>query len=398
MSKSVVCSKRMGAEGGFVLMVVALLAALLASGPAEAQPPCGSPPCGGAPVPAMATVTVDCAAGESVQQALETPAVELTVEIRGICHEDVVVERDDVTLSGRSPALDGLRGVSPDPRSLNAVLRITSSERVRVENLSIADGARNGIQVDHSSVLVDIVGCEITDTGRDGIQASLGATSVRVTDSTVTDHGRSALAAFNADFLECVRCDLRTDAFTVLSVVGSRVIVTDSTVEGGIFAVNAAEGGALVALNNSTVVSDAWSMGAQAGEVLVSAGTTFEGSMLAFNQGLITLNGAVQTANAQGFNVVEVDSMLSAVGSSIRGFTLVKELSGLALRDGSSLNGDLVCELAGDAWCADASVDVTGTASCEHCATPAPAAAASVIRRGPAPAGPTLPAIPVFEP
>ena len=120
--------------------------------------------------------------------------------------------------------------------------------------------------------------------------------------------------------------------------------------------------------------------------------------MLAINQGLITLNGAVQTANAQGFNVVEVDSMLSAVGSSILGYTLVKEFAGLALRDGSSLDGDLVCELAGDAWCSDASADVTGTASCGHCTTPAPAAAASVVRRGGAPASFVLPEIPVFEP
>jgi len=378
--------------------VLATVVVLLAAGAAGAQPPCGSPPCGAPPVPATATVTVDCAAEESVQAALGTPGVELTVEIRGICHEDVVVERDDVTLSGRDPALDGLRGVSPDTRSLNAVLRITSSERVRVENLSIADGARNGVQVDDSSFLVDVVGCEITDTARDGVQASSGSSVVRVTDSTVTGHGRSALAAFNADFLQCVRCDLRTDAFTILSIVGSRVVVTDSTVEAGQFALNAAEGGALIEVNNSTVVSDAWSMGAQAGEVLVNPGTTFEGSMLALNQGLITLNGAVQTANVQGFNVVDVDSMLSAAGSSILGFTLVKELSGLALRDGSSLDGDLVCELAADAWCGDPSTGVTGTASCDHCATLAPAAAASVIGRGGAPAGFALPEMPVFDP
>jgi len=183
--------------------------------------------------------------------------------------------------------------VSPDPGNLNAVLRITSSERVRMENLSIADGARNGIQGDDASVLVDIVGCEVTNTGRDGIQASSGSSVVRVTDSTVTGHGRSALAAFNADFLECVRCDLRTDAF----------------------------------------------------------------------------------------NLLGVDSVLSAVGSSILGYTVVEEFSELVLRDGSSLDGDLACQLGGDAWCGDASVDVTGTASCGHCATLAPAAAASVIRR-----------------
>lgn len=70
----------------------------------------------------------------------------------------------------------------------------------------------------------------------------------------------------------------------------------------------------------------------------------------------------------------------------------------LTLRDGSVLDGDLVCPLAGDAYCDDATVQVTGNAVCEHCSTPAaPLSAAAVIGTRDAHRFPR-PTVPVIEP
>lgn len=364
---------------------IALCLVLPAVTATAAGPPCGSPPCAAPPVPAAATVTVDCDQGDSVQDALATPAGQLTVQIRGICQEDVAVERDDVVLSGRDPALDGLRGAATAlgyPANVShAVLRISGAERVRVENLSIADGVRNGIQVEDTSQAVDVVGCEITGMARDGLQATFDSTLVRIEDSTLTGHARAALSAFGADLVECVRCVLDGDEEGVLSVGSSRVVVTDSTVDSGQFAVIAAEGGALVSGTDSTFRSAAWAFGAQAGRVGLSGGA-FEGSVLAQAQGLVTLNGASHDANLQGFNVIDSHSAVRAVGSTLQGFTIVEDFSEVVLRDGSALDGDLVCQLGGDGWCADPVADVTGSANCGQCTTPAAAPATAASRTG----------------
>jgi hypothetical protein len=49
-----------------------------------------------------ATVRVDCVKGDSINAALltNTKAQRLTIDISGMCHENVVVTRDRVTLHG----------------------------------------------------------------------------------------------------------------------------------------------------------------------------------------------------------------------------------------------------------------------------------------------------------
>lgn len=369
---------------------------LLLAGAAGAQPPCGTPPCGGPPVPPTAVITVDCDAGDSVQDALTTPAAELTVEIRGICDEDVVVARDDVVLSGRSPALDGLRGVSPSPDFPNAVLRIVASERVRVENLSIADGFRNGIQINENSTQVTIDGCEVTGTGRDGIQATGDSSPIAILDTIVTDHVRSAVAGFDADFVECVRCTLDGDSFGLLSVVGARLIVRDSTVAGGSFAALAGDGGATISITDTVLASDVWGPAAvDTGQVFV-AGGSYSGSLLAERNGFLGLSGTTHTANARGFNFLGTSASASVSASTVLGFTIVEDFAAFTLRDGSTLDGDLICPLAGDAYCDDAAVQVTGGSSCEHCV--AALAAPAIGKRTRSTTRPTAPILPLLVP
>jgi hypothetical protein len=55
--------------------------------------------------PRTLTVAVNCSAAESINEALERKAEELIVEITGSCHEDVVIERNNVTLRGVTPGV-----------------------------------------------------------------------------------------------------------------------------------------------------------------------------------------------------------------------------------------------------------------------------------------------------
>ncbi len=53
-------------------------------------------------------VRVDCGKGQSINRALAAKAEELTIEIRGLCHESVIVSRDRVTLRGSDADVAGI--------------------------------------------------------------------------------------------------------------------------------------------------------------------------------------------------------------------------------------------------------------------------------------------------
>ncbi len=54
---------------------------------------------------------VDCAKGQSINAALARSRDAVVVEIRGMCAEDVVIERHRTVLRGRHPNQDGITGV-----------------------------------------------------------------------------------------------------------------------------------------------------------------------------------------------------------------------------------------------------------------------------------------------
>ena len=54
----------------------------------------------GLATPPMVVVTVNCGDGDSISDALLTPAKELVVEFAGTCVEDVRIERGNLTIRG----------------------------------------------------------------------------------------------------------------------------------------------------------------------------------------------------------------------------------------------------------------------------------------------------------
>src|SRR5262249_26007 len=87
------------------------------------------------------TVTVDCAKGETINQALtKSPTMRnLTIEISGLCTENVVITRDHVTLHGTDPAHDGIKADLNEEIS-DVALWVRGAQLVTVQNLKLTGG------------------------------------------------------------------------------------------------------------------------------------------------------------------------------------------------------------------------------------------------------------------
>jgi hypothetical protein len=79
---------------------------------------------------------------QTTNEALQTPADELTLQINGVCNENVVIRRDGVFLEGSDKATDGIHGVATGADIEPPVIRILGAVNVQLENLSIANGPR----------------------------------------------------------------------------------------------------------------------------------------------------------------------------------------------------------------------------------------------------------------
>jgi parallel beta-helix repeat protein len=149
-------------------------------------------------------VVVDCNKGKTITRALETGRSQrtpLTVLIKGVCYENVVIKADDVTLRGIT-ADAGITGLNPV--NDNTVLIIGAS-RVAIEKLTIS-GGRNGI------------------VGVDGAHFSISDSHVYGNTATCVLSTRSSSANVNGNLIEnCSRGVAANDS--------SYVSVTNNTVQ-----------------------------------------------------------------------------------------------------------------------------------------------------------------------
>lgn len=104
------------------------------------------------PVPETLTVDVNCADGDTISQALERPAVELTILVSGTCTENVFITRDNVILRGTTldegdPTAEIVAASTDlEAPSFGVVVYVAGAQTVRIEDLKIR-GGRWGIAV-----------------------------------------------------------------------------------------------------------------------------------------------------------------------------------------------------------------------------------------------------------
>ena len=169
------------------LILVFLPLSSVAQNPGQGNPPIEPP----VPVPDTLTVEVDCAAGDTISEALEQPAVELIIEVSGKCIENVVMSRDNVTVKGVTADAE-IEGASDDflglPHFGNVVL-ISGADFVTLEDLTISGGARHGVAITGfgfgEGVLVR--NCVLRDNAARGLRMFRGRGTAE--DTEIRDNG-----------------------------------------------------------------------------------------------------------------------------------------------------------------------------------------------------------------
>lgn len=170
----------------FACFLLLLPGALLAQ---SSPPTVPGPP----PVP-QATVSVDCDAGETVGDALATRADELTVEFTGTCRENLIIERDRVTLRGTGAArLEGASGVA------EPTLLARGASPLRLESFTAANALRSTLVLVRGTHAV-LDGVEVVESGNRGLALDFGA-SAEVIESSFRN-GRFGIAVEGGSFVE----------------------------------------------------------------------------------------------------------------------------------------------------------------------------------------------------
>jgi len=158
------------------------------------------------------TVRVDCAQGKSINRALRhgDERKPLVVIVEGTCTENVVVERDDVTLQGEP----GATIVAAD--ASKPTLSLDGAHRVVVTGLTLS-GGRDGIAATRGSTL-EVGVCVLQNNARFGLIVSYGGTAA-VDNCVIQNNGGGGAVAANGAQLVVTNSTVRNNTGNGLAAV-----------------------------------------------------------------------------------------------------------------------------------------------------------------------------------
>ena len=329
--------------------------------------------------PFTASVPVNCAAGQSVQDAIDANAGPVEIVISGLCTENVLIRDKDVTLRGAiGPSQDGIRSLVASMPALT--VRGTGIDAI--SNLSFNKSAGAAVMI--RGVNATLANCEFASNGGTALNVAMGAfvtATALVFDGNV---GRS-MNVTDAQFF-CTGCDVSGNNFAVVATRGATASLLDSVVTGrrGILATDGGTLADLDCVNAGT--SHACSMkvtgvAAQAvggGSVTLFAAGDFTGQVTADEGGTVALIGARQTAGAQvglgpSTNIADFFGRLVAASltdlerSSLLSSNL-DHFARLVVTDNSTVSGTVQCSNAADAALDPTVVPRASFKGCEHAA------------------------------
>jgi hypothetical protein len=341
---------------------ITIVAVALAGGEALAAPP--------AP-----TVRVDCDRGGSINAALgRLPDSEtLTVEISGVCRENVVVTRDRVVLRGGDPSRDGIQAVG------NAVwtdfpLWLRGAEWVSVENLQISGGFHGMVVTNAKMRSARLVNSRIQGNVSQGLMLE---NAWLIAEDVSFELNGYDVGAWNASQIDCDRCTLgsvsTTTSWSVLAGSSSTVVLRESSLAHGVLAMHA-----LVTMTDSSVMGRPGIAAVRAVDhsSVTLTRTPVVGSLLVERGSNLILQRVVQTSR-DGPNLASGDSYIliedagdpasrtGLSGSTVLGLVL-KAFSRANLLGTSTINGSLSCIQGANASC-DNPANVTEGSSCGLC-------------------------------
>jgi hypothetical protein len=337
------------------------------------------------PIKDKSTVTVDCTKGESINQALTKDPLtrNLRVEISGLCHENVVVTRDHVTLHGTDPANDGIQADLSAEIS-DAALWVRQAQLVRVENLKLTGGF-SGLLVTNSTLdSLQMINCRLEGNGAYGVQ--LENALVEAEDSTFSSNGNINAGVFAGSRFQCTGCTLANPLGTgalgtirvnALVFTANRLLLTNCTLTNG----GLTSDDSLILVTDSTIsglAPGAQTIFAFGSSSVVLTRVQLNGSMV-FNQGAnAQLLGVTQTSTLinqmDDSAYVRIGDASPAAGgppsipSTVRGFAL-RNFSKATLLQTSTVTGNFNCSQGADAFCSTPA-NVSGTSNCGLCPKP----------------------------
>jgi hypothetical protein len=340
-------------------------------------------------------LAVDCQAGESIQKTIDKNVGALSVQVSGLCLENVRIDDREITLTGTSPATDGIRSLS-----LNPALSVLNGSVVHVSGLSFSDNPGNAINVSGASY-ASIDDCVLNGNGGGAPPNSGSATifasassTVEATGVTFSGNARRAVNARQGGAVVCRGCEISANGgYAAVATNGGFITLLQSTVSQR-FGLQAVGAGSYVDID---CVSDPYPHAcsmlatgrAASASSLGSAGMwasgDFTGQVTANERGSVFLYGARQLAAGQpgegpSRNMVAFFADLIAYTSNETATPEVSRLLGtdvfdfgrLLVKDGTEVNGVTACSSAGDAWLdpgvvAEPGASVTG---CDHASLP----------------------------
>lgn len=337
------------------------------------------PLAGAASDQSLVTVKVRCDKGDSINSTLskQLDARSLVVEISGICHENVVVARDRVTLRGTDPEIDGIDAVE-STGFMDAALWVKSAHGVVVENLKLTGGFGGLLATNVSTPILRVTNCRL-EGNRVGMLAQ--ASMVEANNSVFGPNDSVNAEIFLGSRVACLSCTLANPQAgappggnrTNVIVSASRFVLNQSTMTSG--GIQSDE--AIVIATDSTIeaaASNLLALGTTGGSTVSLTRVELAGQLV-FNQKTsvqlfgVTQSGAMPNqANHSTFvRVASAASPAGPVASDVGGFTL-NDFSNLALLDASKV-ASLLCNSGSNAFCAVPN-NVTGTSNCALCPKP----------------------------
>jgi hypothetical protein len=231
----------------------------------------------GAPI----RVTVDCAAGQRIGNALQAPPGPLTITIAGTCVEHVLITRDGVSLVGAPGA--GVTAPAATTATSPAIL-IDTARQVRIANLTVHGGAGGVVGTRNASY--DLSDCTVMGATRFGVVASYGA---------IGTVARCLVSAISGDGLVAANT--------------ASLVVTDSIVEGN-------TGAGLSALRGAHLRIGQDSNGNTGGPAVTVRGNGGNGVTVTESSAAIVVGGSVSGNARNGIFVGRGSSAQIGVGSS----------------------------------------------------------------------------------
>jgi hypothetical protein len=316
------------------------------------------------------SVVVNCAKGDSISAALAKNTGPLVIEVRGICQENVWIERSDVTLHGLDPASDGIRGVAPP-----AAIEINYARRVKLVNISVTDSPLRGIVARYSDVAIG--NCWVirnVGTGVLGVNAFVSGSEL-----LASNNGGDGIRSDFAGYFVCEGCRLTDNgAFAARSREGGVMDIYDSVISGN-SGVGAGLGGRVDVTCSGLETSYPCSLEASGNAASAWVGSLarlwvprFTGVIGATDNSEVQIWGGEQTTSNGAVNWVGGRLTTGPWGAANTrlGTTNLFAFSRGVLY-GTELLGTLTCDSGADAW-SDTLYPASKVSGCAHVLTSTP--------------------------